>query len=62
MRYRIVVAGKIFEGYDPRVLLKRAVEAKRGSQRVLRKLLEKNDLPGCTKTMQNVKNSGFSSH
>jgi hypothetical protein len=29
MRYQIRVAGKIFEGSDPRVLLKRAVEAKR---------------------------------
>jgi hypothetical protein len=31
VRYRIRVAGKIFEGNDPKVLLKRAVEAKRSA-------------------------------
>lgn len=29
MRYQIRVAGKIFQGDDPRTLLKRAVEARR---------------------------------
>lgn len=33
MRYQIKVAGKIFEGSDLRVLLKRAVDAKRASIR-----------------------------
>lgn len=33
MRYRIKVAGKIFESDNPRVLLKRAVEARREVQK-----------------------------
>ena len=33
MRYQIRVAGKVFEGDDPRSLLRRAVEAKRRSTR-----------------------------
>ena len=32
MRYQVKVAGKIFEGPDFRVLLKRAVEAKRAGR------------------------------
>jgi hypothetical protein len=34
MRYQIRVAGKVFEGDDPRSLLKRAVEAKRRAARL----------------------------
>jgi hypothetical protein len=34
MRYQIRVAGKVFEGDDPRSLLKRAVEAKRRAVRL----------------------------
>lgn len=34
MRYQIRVAGKVFEGDDPRNLLKRAVEAKRRAARL----------------------------
>lgn len=33
MKYRIEVAGKIFEGSDIRLLLRRAVEAKRDAAR-----------------------------
>jgi hypothetical protein len=32
MLYRVEVAGKIFEGRDPRVLLKRAVQARRNKK------------------------------
>lgn len=56
MHYQIKIAGKIFEGSDPRTLLKRAVEAKRGIRQNPIKLLTDNHLARCTKSMQNAEN------
>jgi hypothetical protein len=35
MLYRVEVAGKIFQGEDPRILLKRAVQARKSRKPVL---------------------------
>lgn len=56
MRYRVEVAGKIFEGHEPRILLKRAVEAKRASCNLFIPIR----LQQCTKTMQSEEKSVFS--
>lgn len=40
MKYQVRVAGKVFEGNDARVLLKRAVEAKRAESLTRSSVLE----------------------
>lgn len=55
MRYRVEVAGKIFEGHDPRVLIKRAVQAKQALKRC-----DFKQLKDCTNMVQNGENLDFS--
>lgn len=61
MRYRIKVGGKIFEGEDPRVLLRRAVEAKREVKKDPHKPLAVH-FHGYTKSVQKEKSPYFSAH
>lgn len=62
MLYRVKVAGRTFEGCDPRTLAKRAVEAQREACRIRSKSLIISKLQICTKSMQNAENPDFSSH
>lgn len=58
MVYRVEVAGKIFEGSDFRLLLKRAVEAKRAELRVRAQGVPLGILtrpPGAPKPVSNLK-------